>query len=401
MTTASCVASLGSARAESRGSYAHGLNVLGRVAGGDALRALRGIEKLAPDLVRQTVEFAYGKVVGRQGLPLAERELYTVAMLMAHGSARPQLQFHMAGFLNVGGAPDDLVEIVVLAAPLIGFTAAIDAIGGVRTLFADRGLAARAPVMANEDRMRRGEQTAAALHGELSSEHPDLARWQLAVQFGEVMGRGRLSPRVLSLAAIAMLAAGARAAAVKSQMRSAVRLGVAPAEIVEVLMQLAVYAGFPTALNGLGALSAVLAEGPAAAQPPVALPEPESRAERMERGNAFLARTTAGSGEAVVRSFDDLAPDLGRLIVEHAYGDVFSRAGLDPKVRELCAISALAGVGSTTTEVPLKVHMRAAIKLGATRAEIEEVLLNLEPYLGQATAAKALAAVAEEMGSRQ
>lgn len=401
LAAAGCAAPVAPAGADGRDRYAHGLAVLTQVAGADALRGLRAVEGLAPDLVRLTVEFAYGDVVGRPGLSLAERELCTVASLMALGSARPQLHFHMAGFLNVGGAPDQLIELAVLAAPVLGFPAAIDAVGGMRKLFADRAITARVPATAEEDRLKRGARAAEALGDELLSPHPDLARWQTAFQFGEVMGRNGLPPRLMALAVTAMLAAGGRAEALRVQLRSAVRQGVATQDVVELLMQVAVYAGFPAALNGLGALSATLAEGVTAPQPLPQTVEGESRARRMERGLATLARSSAASGEAVVRGFDDLAPDLGRLIIEHSYGEVFSRPGIDPKTRELCAVSALAAVGSTATETPLKVHIRAAANVGATRAEIEEVLLNLESYVGFAPVAKALAAVADEMEVRR
>src|SRR5205814_3874921 len=72
----------------------------------------------------------------------------------------------------------------------------------------------------------------------------------------------------------------------------------------------------------------------------------ESRSDRLARGNALLAKSSAASGDAVVRSFDDIAPDLGRMILEHSYGEVFSRDGIDLKTRELSACAALAAIGS-------------------------------------------------------
>lgn len=141
---AACAGALAPAQAAETGRHERGLAVLAQVAGGDAMRALRSIEKLAPDLARMTVDFAYGEVVSRPGLALADRELCTAAALMALGDARPQVQFHMAGFLNAGGPPEHLLELMVLSAPVLGFPAAIDAIGAVRALFAERAITARA-----------------------------------------------------------------------------------------------------------------------------------------------------------------------------------------------------------------------------------------------------------------
>ena len=98
----------------------------------------------------------------------------------------------------------------------------------------------------------------------------------------------------------------------------------------------------------------------------------------------------------MVRSFDDIAPDLGRMIVEHSYGEVFSRSGIDLKTRELSACAALAAIGSATTETPLRVHINAALNVGASREEIIETLVNLAPYSGYPATQQAIRIAAEE-----
>jgi 4-carboxymuconolactone decarboxylase len=115
---------------------------------------------------------------------------------------------------------------------------------------------------------------------------------------------------------------------------------------------------------------------------------------------ATLAKTSAQAGEAVVNSFNDLAPDIGRAIVEHSYGDIFSRAGIDAKTRELAACSALAAVGSKATETPLRVHVNAALTAGATQAEIVETLLNVLPYRGYPAVEESMRVVGEEFRKR-
>lgn len=118
---------------------------------------------------------------------------------------------------------------------------------------------------------------------------------------------------------------------------------------------------------------------------------------RMQRGAAALAKSSGGSGETVVRSFDDIAPDIGRMIVEHSYGDIFSRPGIDPKTRELTACAALAAKGTKSAEKPLRVHVNAALKCGATRVELVETMLNLLPYCGYPAVKVALAIVTDEL----
>jgi 4-carboxymuconolactone decarboxylase len=396
MVGAACAGALAPVRAAGAGGQEpasrgeRGLSLLAKVAGGDPRGPLSMVEKTAPDLARLVEAFAFGDVLSRPGLSLPDRELCSVAMLLALGSARPQMLFHMGGYLNVGGSPGLLLELAILSAPILGFPAAIEAVGAIRALFAQRAIAAHADPVPRGDRMERGLRVAKALEMEPGSRHPDLARWRLGYQLGEVMAREGLTPRMTSLLCAAMFAVSGRREALPAQIRSALRVGVTPEELVELFIQVSVYAGFPAAINAVNALSQVLSE-PQRDLP--AIPETtetETAAERRERGLRTMAKTSAADGEKVARGFNDLAPDLGRLLLEHVYGEVFSRPGLDLKTRELCAVAALAAMGSSATEEPLQVHIRAAARAGASRAEIEEVLLNLEPYAGFARPAVAL-----------
>jgi 4-carboxymuconolactone decarboxylase len=126
----------------------------------------------------------------------------------------------------------------------------------------------------------------------------------------------------------------------------------------------------------------------------------ETKAARLKRGMDTMGQTSQSAGEAVIRSFDDIAPDIGIMIVEHAYGDIFMRTGIDAKTRELTAVAAMAAVGTQTTVTPLKVHIAAALNVGATRAEIVETLYNLLPYCGYPVIEQAMAVAAEEFSRR-
>ncbi len=210
----------------------------------------------------------------------------------------------------------------------------------------------------------------------------ELARWSLEFTFGDVLSRDGLEPKVKHMAVATMLAtAGNRADLLREHLTGALHCGATPEEVIEVLIQLSVYAGFPAALNAFSVAGEVLStwsERPGIMPPaPQSLPPPESRKERRKRGLAVLAVTSGASGEAVVSSFDDIAPDIGRMIVEHSYGDLFARTGLDPKTRELTACAALAARGTVTTETPLRVHVNAALNVGASHAEVLETLLNV------------------------
>lgn len=86
------------------------------------------------------------------------------------------------------------------------------------------------------------------------------------------------------------------------------------------------------------------------------------------------------AGERVVESLADISPDLGRYIVEFAFGDVYSRAGLTLREREIASIAALTALGNATPQ--LKVHIAAGLNVGLTRHEVTETILQMALYAG-------------------
>lgn len=75
----------------------------------------------------------------------------------------------------------------------------------------------------------------------------------------------------------------------------------------------------------------------------------------------------------------DIAPDLRKMIVEFAYGDVYSRPGLDAKSRALVVITAVVTQGAAPQT---KTHITRGLHAGLTPKEIVEALLQLVPYIG-------------------
>lgn len=110
--------------------------------------------------------------------------------------------------------------------------------------------------------------------------------------------------------------------------------------------------------------------------------------DRYRRGLDQLRAISGPQGAAVVESLNDIAPDLGRYIVEFAYGDVFARPGLDVKTRELATVAALTALGTAAPQ--LKVHMQAALRVGASRQEIVETVMQMIPYAGFPAALNAI-----------
>ncbi len=91
-----------------------GEEVCGTVYGGEYARLRENIARLHPDMERWMVADGYGKVLGREGLSLARRELCTVALL-AGQDAEAQLYSHLRGALNAGAAREEVEATVDLA----------------------------------------------------------------------------------------------------------------------------------------------------------------------------------------------------------------------------------------------------------------------------------------------
>ncbi|MDR5749614.1 MULTISPECIES: carboxymuconolactone decarboxylase family protein [unclassified Caballeronia] len=102
-----------------------------------------------------------------------------------------------------------------------------------------------------------GEQVIASL----SAIAPDFARLLIEFPFGDIYSRPGLDLKARELAVVAALTAlGNAAPQLNVHIAGALNVGVSREEIVEVIMQMAVYAGFPAALNGLFAAKEVFAK---------------------------------------------------------------------------------------------------------------------------------------------
>ncbi|MGY2052920.1 carboxymuconolactone decarboxylase family protein [Methylobacterium sp. JK268] len=120
-----------------------------------------------------------------------------------------------------------------------------------------------------ETRLERGRRALAEIDGEggervvaaLADIAPDFARYLLEFPFGDIYARPGLDRRAREIATIAALTAlGNAAPQLKVHVAAGLNVGLTRDEIVEVIMQMAVYAGFPAALNGLFAAKEVFAE---------------------------------------------------------------------------------------------------------------------------------------------
>ena len=99
-----------------------------------------------------------------------------------------------------------------------------------------------------------GEQVVA----NLADIAPDFARYLIEFPFGDIYNRPGLDLKSREIAVVAALTAlGNATPQLKVHIQGALNVGCTRDEIVETIMQMAVYAGFPAALNGLAAAKEV------------------------------------------------------------------------------------------------------------------------------------------------
>jgi 4-carboxymuconolactone decarboxylase len=114
----------------------------------------------------------------------------------------------------------------------------------------------------NQNRYERGLLKLKEIDGEIGEQvieslkdiAPDLARYVIEFPFGDIYSRPGLDLKAREIATVAALTAlGNAQPQLKVHIHGALNVGCTREEVVEVIIQMAVYAGFPAALNGISA----------------------------------------------------------------------------------------------------------------------------------------------------
>lgn len=120
---------------------------------------------------------------------------------------------------------------------------------------------------------------------------------------------------------------------------------------------------------------------------------------RFSLGDAQLKRIDGAGGEAVIRSLQDIAPDVGKYIIEFAFGDIYSREGLSLEEREMITIASLLTAGGC--EPQLEVHINGSLNVGLTPQKIVETFTHCIPYVGFPRVLNALFVAKKVFAERQ
>ncbi|MBI5569191.1 MAG: carboxymuconolactone decarboxylase family protein [Desulfomonile tiedjei] len=257
---------------ENRERYERGLVALKALDPEGIQAVLDSLKEIAPEMSRFLVEFAYGDIYTRPGLDRKSRQVATVAALTALGHSAPQLRFHIGAALTAGLTPDEIIEVMYVTTVFAGFPSGLNGISAAREVFQAKGVSPSLGGTRTGASGTRRDRGLAALSrtskdaGErvirsLADIAPDMAYFIIEFSYGDVISRNIISPQHKEIAMIAVcVAKGTMEPQMKVHIHAALNVGCTQQEIVELMMHMVIYAGFPAALNGLTAARQVFEE---------------------------------------------------------------------------------------------------------------------------------------------
>jgi 4-carboxymuconolactone decarboxylase len=120
--------------------------------------------------------------------------------------------------------------------------------------------------------------------------------------------------------------------------------------------------------------------------------------ERLERGIKKINELVEGGDKGVMKGLGEVAPDLANYVLEFIFGDLYSRKGLDIKIKQMITITSLAVLGNAKPQ--LAYHINCGLNLGLTREEIIDILIHISGYAGFPVALNGIATAKEVFKER-
>ena len=248
-----------------------------------------------------------------------------------------------------------------------------------------------------EELRQRASEVRAKLKGESLSPNPvpevaPVAPWWPSfideAVWGSVWGRPSLDLRYRSIATTSCLTALQRLPQLRTHLPDALRLGLTPIELVEIICQVALYAGIPTSVNSLGIAGEVFEDHGVLLPLDAERWDDDTSLDNMEsRGQSLLSATLGGPLPEAASAVCELAPWLWQLMLQYGYGMIWFRGELDRKSRAVCAVAALTALRD---ESMLGESIDAALNCDVNEAELVEILCHTAVYAGFPAARSAL-----------
>lgn len=212
--------------------------------------------------------------------------------------------------------------------------------------------------------------------------------------YGAIWSRPGLALDDRMVCALAALGAVQRLPRLGRHVGAALALGLSARTIVEILIQIGIYAGFAASEEAIATAAAAFAERG------IAMPEETVREDSLEaltaRGRELMqqlhgARATGGYA----------APDnpvtgaLYPLAIQYGYGEIWFRPGLDLRRRALVAVAAFTAL---RLDGQVRKFGESALNMGLNRTEVIEAVIQTAPLSGFAPALNALGGLSDALG---
>ncbi len=209
--------------------------------------------------------------------------------------------------------------------------------------------------------------------------------------FDEVVNSDDMDDKTRFTAILATLIGSQGIDEYKAMLPAALRFGVTPVEVKEIVYQSVAYLGIGRAFPFLKATNEILTTcGVHLPLPNQATTTTENRLEKGEQAQIDIfgesMRGFANAGNPEIRH-------INKWLVDNCFGDYYTRKGLDYSRREMITFCFLAAQGGC--EPQLISHARANMRIGNDRAFLIKIVSQCLPYIGYPRSLNALRCVEE------
>lgn len=232
------------------------------------------------------------------------------------------------------------------------------------------------------DRTQRSEEIYARLFGPRDTTAPDTdpeLGWILRrLIFGEVFDVGDLDDRTRELITVVVLTTMQTLPQLRAHAGAALNVGVTPVELREAVYQCAPFIGFPKTLNAVATINEVFRA--CGIDLPLSDQGTTTEDDRFSLGHAIQAPIYGDEiAASLARLPEELRDTMPRFLTEFAFGDFYSRTGLDVPMRELLLLCLLVTLGQATQ---IKAHVIGNLRLGNSKKTQIAALIHCFPYIG-------------------
>jgi len=244
-----------------------------------------------------------------------------------------------------------------------------------------------------ESLRQQGEALRQKLFGDDDGAPAFMRTLNIEASYGAIWSRPGLALEDRMICALAALASVQRLPKLRRHVGAALQLGLAPRAIVEVLVQIGIYAGFAASEEAVEAAAAEFA----ARQ--VAMPEELARTGSLEtlaeRGRKLMEQLHGDrASQGYAAPGNTVTGALYPLAIQYGYGEIWFRPGLDLRQRALVAVAAFTALKLGQVQK----FGESALNMGLSRTEVIEAVIQTAPYSGFAPALNALGLLGEALG---